>query len=107
LIDKIKIEMDFKNGIRQMPKSGTPSPNPSETPKMNGETHKVIRAVYTTYQLFAVPKDWEMDDISVKYSTLYYKDEVVGGVLPELDMKYADDLTEEDFEDYECYFDCE
>lgn len=91
--------------------SGTPSPNPetgTPPPRMNAETHKVIRAVYTHYQFFAVPKEWEMDEIGVKYNTLYYKDEEVEGVLDADDgMKYPDDITEEDFDEYNDFFDCD
>lgn len=77
--------------------------------KMNNNTHKVIVAQYTTYQYWAVPIDWELDECSVKYDNLFYKDHCLDGVRDEnVDYKYPDgDLREEELEDYSMFFDCE
>lgn len=78
-----------------------------QTIQMNGETHKVIRAVYSTYEYFAVPKDWNMDDITVRYDKLYYKGNVINGITSTMDREYPDEITEEDFDDFDTYFDCD
>tara|TARA_R110000822_G_scaffold78584_2_gene188283 strand:+ start:1105 stop:1335 length:231 start_codon:yes stop_codon:yes gene_type:complete len=76
---------------------------------MNNTTHKVITATYTARELvFAIPIDWKIEDIYVRYDNLYYKD--VRQDIPvqefEGDCKRPK-IEEEDLDEYEDYFDCE
>jgi hypothetical protein len=76
---------------------------------MNNKTHKVIVAEYISYQYWAVPIDWNLDDCDVKYDTLYHKDDKVEGVRHEAnDWKYPHGrLVEDELYDYDSFFDCE
>lgn len=77
--------------------------------KMNNETHKVIIAKYIAYQYWAVPNDWNVEDCTVKYDTLYHKGEEVEGIRDDdIGYKYPDgDLDEAELDDYSMFFDCE
>lgn len=94
-----------------MNKSGTPSPNPEAwvaTPQMNNRTHKVLEVSFYHDINYAVPKDWEMEDISFLGQTLYYKG--VKQDVPKNEINICNEninsigWSEEDVEDY---FDCE
>lgn len=58
---------------------------------------RVIEVTYRSETLYEIPKDWNLDDIMIRYGDLYYK-----GVLQcdvesiELgnDMKYPDSIEE-------------
>lgn len=41
------------------------------SPLPSAETHQIIRAVYTEFQYFIVPKDWEVDELQVHDGNLY------------------------------------
>jgi hypothetical protein len=76
---------------------------------MNSKTHKIISATYTTYTLYAVPIDWDVEDIYIKYGSLFYKQEEqydVPNDTPEPDGKYPSRIEEGEF-DLEDYFDCD
>ena len=76
--------------------------------KMNRNTHKVISATYTNQYLYAVPIDWDVKDIKIKYGDLYYKqkEQDVPKEEYEPDYKYPNQIEDEDV-DIEDYFDCE
>lgn len=44
---------------------------PTMSPLPTAETHQIIRAVYTEFQYFIVPKDWEVDELYVHDGNLY------------------------------------
>jgi len=76
---------------------------------MNSKTHKVITAVYVaSYTHFAVPIDWDVEDIDVSDGTLTYK-----GVEQDVESHDYDEdrgqttALNEDVVDLEEYFDCE
>jgi len=75
------------------------------------DTHKIIRAVYYPVEiLYAVPKHWNLDDIYIKYTELSYKGEDQDSIQQyqiEQDLKYAQDVVEDDDFDLDQYFDCE
>lgn len=75
---------------------------------MNSETHKVIVATYCTEVVYAIPKDWKLDDLFVRWGKLYHKGEIVNVPMAEveLDSKFPQDLEESSY-DLEGYFDCE
>ena len=79
-----------------------------QEPKMNSKTHKVISATYTNEWLYAVPIDWAVEDIIIKYGELFYKQEKkhVPHKEYEPDYKYPDQIEDADV-DIENYFDCE
>ena len=87
--------MDFKNEIGQMS-------------KMNNQTHRVLEVSFYHDINYAVPKDWEMEDISFLGQTLYYKG--VKQDVPKNEINICNEninsieWSEEDVEDY---FDCE
>jgi len=76
--------------------------------KMNSKTHKVISATYTYEYLYAVPIDWDVKDITMRYGELFYKQEKkdVPKEEYEPDMKYPNQIEDADV-DIEDYFDCE
>ena len=73
------------------------------------ETHKIIAATYEPKkEMFCVPKDWNVDDIVIKWGVLYYKGEEVEGNCP---VHVFEDIEKipleiEDTDDYDDYFDC-
>jgi len=79
-----------------------------ETP-IKSSTHRIIKAIYSREVLFAVPKEWELDDISVKWNDLFYKgdNEECPSFEFEEDYKYPNEVVEEVELDIEDYFDCE
>jgi len=71
---------------------------------------KVIIATYETRAYFKVPKEWELEDIHMKWSNVYYKGEEVQVPLLEaddIDMKRPDKYEEDNIENYDGFFDCE
>ena len=79
--------------------------------KMNNTTHKVIVATSIPSEcVFAIPIDWKIEDIYVRYESLYYKDVLQEDVPFQEFESNADDTTikEDDLDEYEDYFvDCE
>ena len=77
--------------------------------KMNSKTHKIIIATYTNEYLYAVPIDWEVNDIKIKDGTLYYKQKEQDVPKEEYEPNYTYPNQIEDYEDgnLEYYFDCE
>jgi hypothetical protein len=76
---------------------------------MNSNTHKVITATYYPREvLYAVPIDWDVNDVKIRYREVYYKGELQ--YPPEFEVEYDDKIpnkiTEEDYE-LEQFFDCE
>jgi hypothetical protein len=83
----------------------------SDSIKMNTKTHKVFVATFVKKIAYAVPIDWDIDDVSIRYNDIYYKDEEQKD-MPMYDI--CDDYEEgepykfEEEEDVlEEYFDCE
>jgi DNA-directed RNA polymerase subunit RPC12/RpoP len=76
--------------------------------KMNSKTHKIITATYPKEFLYAVPIEWDIEEISIKYGTISYKGEEqdVPEEEYEGDYKYPDKIEESEL-DLEDYFDCE
>jgi len=75
---------------------------------MNSETHKVIIATYSQEVLYAVPIDWDIKDIIIKYGELFYKEEKKDVPEKQLEVDYKYPNQFEDWEvDIEDYFDCE
>ena len=74
---------------------------------MNSKTHKIITS--TTDTLYAVPIDWEVKDIKIKYGNLFYKQEEQYDVPNE--EREPDDKYHNQIEDFggnlEDYFSCE
>ena len=75
---------------------------------MNSKTHKIITATYPKEFLYAVPIEWDIEEISIKYGTISYKGEEqdVPEEEYEGDYKYPDKIEESEL-DLEDYFDCE
>ena len=75
---------------------------------MNSKTNKIISATYTSEYLYAVPIDWEIEDIIIKYGNLYYKQEEQNVKKEEYepDWKYPNQIEDTDL-DLEDYFECE
>jgi hypothetical protein len=75
---------------------------------MNSKTHKIISATYTSECLYAVPIDWDVEDIIIKYGNLFYKQEQkdVSKEEYEPDWKYPNQIEDTDL-DLEDYFECE
>ena len=70
---------------------------------INEKTHKIIMATYhPTQHFFAVPIDWNMSDVYVKYGTVYYKNEEVNvkNQLIEGDYKRPYEVDVVDYDDY-------
>ena len=77
--------------------------------KMNSKTHKIISATYYPAQRhFVVPIDWDIDDISIKYDTVFHKQEFqdVPVYQMETDTKYPENVEDVDWEDFSGYFSC-
>jgi len=93
--------MEKKNHMRQIHQLIMAS-------KMNSKTHKIISATYTSEYLYAVPIDWEIEDIIIKYGNLYYKQEEQNVKKEEYepDWKYPNQIEDTDL-DLEDYFECE
>ena len=79
--------------------------------KMNSKTHKVVVATYSAlYYLYAVPIDWDVKDITIRYGDVSYKGKEVEGIKNvEMEPYYKFPITIEETDDYELeeYFDCE
>ena len=75
---------------------------------MNDQSHKLITAEYITEVNYAVPRDWEVKDIDIKYGELYYKGEhqVVPMREDEDDMKYPNIIEDNDDDEVSQFFDC-
>ena len=73
-------------------------------------THKLMRAdYYKVADVYAVPKDWVLENIIIKYRRVYYN-----GVLQELDcqegevdMYEPEEILFDDDLELEQFFDCE
>ena len=79
--------------------------------KMNSKTHKVISAYYTKETVYAVPIEWDIEDIIIQNETIYYKGEEQDDIQNtseelEYDSKYPDRIEEGKL-DLEDFFDCE
>ena len=73
---------------------------------MNSTTHKILSVSYCPPRaVFVIPTEWEMKDIKVKYTTLYYKGEKQDCVSKEYPETNEDPATYEE-EDLADYFDC-
>jgi len=84
--------------------------NSTMATKMNSKTHKVIVATYCVPEtIYAVPIDWNVDEITIKYGTVYYKGEEVELESVEMtgDSKYPSTIEDTDDYELEDYFDCE
>jgi hypothetical protein len=76
--------------------------------KMNSNTHKVVVAYYAPKTMYAVPIDWDVKDITIRYGTVYYKGTEVELESVEIeDSKYPRTIQETDDYELETYFDCE
>ena len=76
---------------------------------MNSNTHKVITATYCPREVvYAVPIDWDVEDIHIKYGEFYYKGELKDVLEFEIEpeYKYPEDIKDNDYE-LEQFFDCE
>ena len=73
-------------------------------------THKLMRVdYYKVADVYAVPKDWVLENIDIKYRRVYYN-----GVLQELechegevDMTQPEEILFDDDLELEQFFDCE
>ena len=77
---------------------------------MNSETHKVIVARYSGPEnLYAVPKDWDLEKVLIRYGVFYYDGEEVNPPKVEMDSdaKYPIEVDVSDDYDLDEYFDCE
>ena len=76
---------------------------------MNDQSHKLITAEYITDVNYAVPREWDIKDIDIKYGELYYKGEhqVVPMHEDVNDMKYPNIIEDNDDDEVSQYFDCE
>ncbi len=76
---------------------------------MNSKTHKIITATfYPVERHFVVPIDWNIEDISIKYDHVSYKEEFKEVPVYEMegDEKYPEKIEEGDWEDLAGYFSC-
>jgi len=76
---------------------------------MNSKTHKIISAIYYPYDRhFVVPIDWNIEDISIRYDQLSYKEEFKEVPVFEMieDSKYPDKIEEGDWNELAGYFSC-
>lgn len=78
---------------------------------MNSDTHKVIVARYEgPIFIYAVPMDWNVADICIRYGGFYYKGKQVN---PPPEVEFEGDhneppiIEESDDFDLETWFDCE
>jgi len=74
------------------------------------ETHKLVAAEYDGPDtMYCVPKEWDLDDIEVRWGIFYYKG--VEQDLPQLvlepDGKRPKRIYEDIENDVSTYFDCE
>ena len=78
--------------------------------KMNNETHKVVVATYYAHEtIYAVPIDWNVKDITIRYGRVYYKGEQVElkSVEMEGDTKYPSTIEVSEWFDYDDHFEDE
>ena len=80
------------------------------TMSIKQSTHRLLRAEYPSVtDLYAVPKEWDIDKIFIQYRRVYY-DGVFQEVAireGEVDMKYPDEIQFDEEDDLDQYFDCE
>ena len=80
------------------------------TAPIKSSTHKIIKATYIFDQLYAVPNSWSIDDIYIRYGTIYYKDVDVEKYIKveerEGDREYPEKI-QDDGNELDEYFDCE
>jgi hypothetical protein len=78
---------------------------------MNSKTHKVVSVKFIKKIAYAVPIDWDCEELSTSYGDLYYKGEEVKNPKMVCIRDDYDDGEEEDFQeneyDLEEWFDCE
>jgi hypothetical protein len=78
---------------------------------MNSNTHKIIVARYECPDiLYAVPKDWDLEKVFIKYGVFYYDGEEVNPPSSETepDGKYPIEVVDgSDDYDFDQWFDCE
>ena len=78
--------------------------------KMNSNTHKLITAtLHPVEHHFAVPNDWDLEDITYESGILFYKGkkQYVPKVVDDGECKDLDELKEGIWMDLDVYFDCE
>ena len=78
--------------------------------KMNSNTHKVIVARYNAPEtIYAVPIDWDLEKVCIRYGVFYYDGEKVYPPRVELETcgKFPMDIEETDELKLEEFFDCE
>jgi len=107
ITEQLDNEMDTKIDLKNLGEKKVRMENTMETP-IKSSTHKIINAVYTKDVVYAIPKEWELDDISIHYGDLYYKDnkqecKKVGLDIPPIPQ----DIVEDDDFHIEEYFKCE
>ena len=78
---------------------------------MNSKTHKIIVARYERPEtIYAVPKDWDLEKVFIKWGRFYYDGEEVNppSVENEPDVKFPIEV-EDGSDDYDLdqWFDCE
>jgi len=81
----------------------------TDSEQIFNDTHKLVTAEYSTEQLYCVPKDWNLADITIKWGRFYYKGELKTIPMIDLDpdMKFPYNLTEDLDSDPTDWFDCE
>mgnify|MGYP003669297851 FL=1 len=81
------------------------------TAPIKSSTHKIIKATYIFDQLYAVPNSWSIDDIYIRYGTIYYKGVDVEKYIKEYecegDRKYPEKIQDDEYFELDDYFDCE
>ena len=70
---------------------------------INEKTHRMLLITYhPTEHYFAIPIEWDMSDVDVKYGMVYYKNEemLVKNQLIEGDYKRPYEVAVVDYEEY-------
>lgn len=75
------------------------------------KTHKIILATYAREVLYAVPNDWEVEDIKIRDGILYLEEEAQDVPKFELDPERVPEKIEhadwEPYDEIDVWFDCE
>ena len=81
----------------------------ADSEQLFNDAHKLVTAEYSIEQLYCVPKDWNLKDISIKWGRFYYQGELK--TIPRIDldpdMKFPYTITEDLDSDATSWFDCE
>ena len=78
---------------------------------MNSKTHKVVSVQFIKKLAYAVPIDWDIEELSTSYGDLYYQGEEVKDpkmvqIRDDFDEGEAEDFVENEY-DLEEWFSCE